>query len=236
MRTRAALFVSIVAISAGCGDGLRSPSAPTAVGSMPASPEPGLVVFRDRRTGFSTSDLRDAGGQVVRFNSQGELIWTADGTRLHGYWAGGNQIPAEASCRCSLVVRYGIERGERHAYLTADYGHDNPGTLVDLDVVGGVLQVGRTKLFAPGTYTQSGVITELTERGPVPVEGVVVYRLNVEGGGWQEAVTDAQGFYALHGLYDGGKNGGVHKDGYVSVETLVVISGDTRFDAGIVRK
>ena len=33
-------------------------------------------------SGFSTSDLRDAQNQVVQFNCNRELIWTADGTRL----------------------------------------------------------------------------------------------------------------------------------------------------------
>jgi hypothetical protein len=28
---------------------------------------------------------------------------------------------------CGFEVRFGSENGERRAYLTIDYGHDNPG-------------------------------------------------------------------------------------------------------------
>ena len=45
--------------------------------------------------------------------------------------------------------RFGTKDGERRAYLTADYGHENPGTLVDVDVVGGALFVKRLSVF-PG--------------------------------------------------------------------------------------
>ena len=127
----------------------------------------GLRVFVDQASGFSTSDLRDAQEQIVQFNTDNELIWIADGTRLPGYSVQGNFIPAEASCQCWLAVRFGTSNGERRAYLTADYGHDNPGTMVDLEIAGGALVVRRTDVFVPGTYTLSGVVTEQTPSGPV---------------------------------------------------------------------
>jgi hypothetical protein len=144
-------------------------------------------------------------------------------------------IPAERACQCWLIVRFGISNGERRAYFTADYGHDNPGTLVDLDIAGGVLVVRRTEQFAPGTYTQSGVITDVTAQGVVLVEGAIVSRVNEEGTGWQDATTDSRGFYELRGLYDGRREGGVRKPGYRALTTDVVVDGDTRFDASLVR-
>lgn len=97
----------------------------------------------------------------------------------------GNFIPAEASCKCTLVVYFGTRNGERRAYLTADYIHDNPGTVVDLEIASGVLVVNRTNVFPPGTYTLSGVVTELTLKGQAPVEDAGVWRLNEEGAGWR---------------------------------------------------
>ena len=38
----------------------------------------------DSAPGFSTTDLRDVQEQIVQLNSVGELIWTADGTRIRG--------------------------------------------------------------------------------------------------------------------------------------------------------
>ena len=138
-------------------------------------------MFVDQASGFSTSDLHDAQEQVVQFNTANELIWMADGDHLPGYIVQGNFIPAEASCQCWLAVRFGTRNGERRAYLTADYGHDNPGTVVDLEIAGGALVVRRTDVFVPGTYTLSGVVTEQTPSGPVGIADAAVYRLNEEG-------------------------------------------------------
>lgn len=223
----------------GCGDSQPvspfSPS-PIAVAEPPRAPSiTNLKVFVDPRSGFSTSEVRDANDQLVQFNTANELIWF-DGSRLSGYAAQGNSIPAEQSCSCWLTVRFGIIAGERRAYLTADYGHDNPGTLVDLEVSGAVLIVKRTMVFAPGTYTLSGVISELTDNGAVPVEGAGVWRLNEEQTGWQVAETDRNGFYELRGLYDGGRDVAVIKDGYQASKTSVVVNGDTRFDNQLLRR
>ena len=237
-------FLMLAQGLAGCG-GSGSSSAPTApsAGPLPgAQPVPppvsinGLMVFTDQASGFSTSDLRDAHELIVQFNTASELIWTADGTHLPGYPRQGNAISAEASCKCWLVVRFGTSNGERRAYLTADYGHDNPGTVVDLAITGGALVVSRTNVFAPGTYTQSGVVTEETETGPAPLENAGVWRLNEEKSGWQVGTTDKNGFYEIRGLYDGSRAIGVFKDGYKTVETFVAINGDTRFDAQLVRR
>ena len=232
-------MICIVALTqafAACDSTVRSPSAP----SMPTGGAPAdsaaLVMFTDPTTGFSTADVRDAGGEIVQFTPAGELIWTVDGARLSGYRTASRTIPAEPVCGCSLVVRFGTANSERRAYFTADYGHDNPGTLVDLDVVGGVLRVTRTDLYAPGTYTQSGVITQSGPTGVVPLQDAGIWRLNEEKGGWQVATTDRNGFYELRGLYDGSRTVSVIKEGYDTVSQDVVIQGDTRFDAQMVKR
>jgi hypothetical protein len=42
---------------------------------------PTLILFTDSATGLSTTDVYDAQGRTVRFNTAGELIWAADDTR-----------------------------------------------------------------------------------------------------------------------------------------------------------
>jgi hypothetical protein len=187
-----------------------------------------LRVFTDPSTGFSTSDVRDAQDQIVQFTSRGDLIWGADGTRFPGYVVTyENYIPC-GPCDGWFEVRFGTQAGERRAYLTVDYGHDNPGTLVDLEVAGGALVVNRTSVFPPGTYTLSGVVSEITPSGPLPVADAHVYR--GYGSGWQSASTDANGFYEIHGLYDRMDTVAVAKDGYNNHETRVEVAGNTRFD------
>ena len=58
-------------------------------------------------------------------------------------------LPAGHVCECEFEVRFGTENGERRAYLTADWGHDNPGTVVDLAVTGGTLVVRRDRTVSP---------------------------------------------------------------------------------------
>ena len=241
-------LVGLVQGLAGC-DSRPSPTAPSTMSGPPAqisfatvTPAPpvrssnGFITFKDPYSGFTTSDLHDARERIVRISVGGELIWIADGTRLAGYFPWGNSIPAHAACACDLIVRFGTRGTERRAYLTADYGHDNPGTMVNLGVSADALIVARTDMFIPGTYTLSGVVTDATQDGPRPVERAVVWRLNEEQTGWQTATTDASGFYELHGLYDGNRDVAVIKDGYETARSVVFVSGNTRFDRQIVRR
>jgi carboxypeptidase family protein len=226
--------IAILGIVVGAGACARSASS-TAPSGLPAAT---LVVFTEPGTGFSTSDLRDAQDQIVQFNTAGELIWTADGTHLPGYRISnrveyvieGKICPVD----CGFVVRFGTRDGERRAYLTIDYGHDNPGTLVDVEVTGGVLVVTQTNLFPPGSPTLSGTVTEMTPGGPVPLEGVSVYRLVISG--WRNATTDNNGFYQIPGLIDGVAEVQAVIDGYRALETEVSINGDTRFDFELTRR
>jgi hypothetical protein len=225
-----------------------APSAPSPVPQPAPLPTLGsLVVFSESASGFSTTDLRDVEDQIVQFNTANELIWTADGTRLPGFFV--DQVhypgtsfidvvgPSRVICPtgCSFEVRFGTKDGERRAYLTMDYVHDNPGTLVDVDVSAGVLKVARTNVFAPGTFTLSGTVTESTRAGLKPVEAVSVYRSVASG--WRGAQTDQNGFYQIAGMYDGSDTVAASKDGYEKQSNEdVPIKGDTRYDIRLVRR
>ena len=65
-------------------DRAPSPSPSTAPSPSPVSASPTLIVFTERGTGFSTSEVRDVQEQVRQINTANELIWAADGTRLPG--------------------------------------------------------------------------------------------------------------------------------------------------------
>jgi hypothetical protein len=226
----------------GCSrsDPWPTPSAPSPV-QQPVTQNQ-LIVFKDPLTGLSTSEVRDAQDHIVQFTTASELVWTADGTHLPGHVVAGpgyqplGNSPAEPSCQCWLVVRFGAGNGERRAYLTADYIHFNPGTVVALEIAGGALIVSRTDVFPPGTYTLSGIVTEATETGLTPIENVNVYRLDEEESGWDQTTTDRNGFYEIHGLSDGSRLTGFSKEGYQKVEQGLSIHGDVRFDIHLIRR
>jgi Carboxypeptidase regulatory-like domain len=122
----------------------------------------------------------------------------------------------------------------RHA-ASGDYGHDNPGTLVDVEVSGGALVVTRTSTFVPGSFALSGVVTEVTPGGIVPVEGVAVF-CGV-GNDTRNARTDRDGFYTLLGMFDGTGTVVTNKDGYAQTRhPNVLIKGATRLDIRLVRQ
>jgi hypothetical protein len=121
--------------------------------------------------------------------------------------------------------------------MTADLGHSNPGTVVDLEVSGSALVVAWTNLFPPGTYTLTGYVTEATPTGLVPIENAEVWRLDEEQGGWDHNTTDKNGFYQLHGLSDGSRQATFSKDGYQKIDLRdVPVHGDTRFDVQLLRR
>ena len=136
---------------------------------------------------------------------------------------------------CAFEVRFGTKGGERRAYLTADYGHDNPGTLVDVEVSGGALVVTRTSVFVPGSLTLAGVITRGDTAGIVPVAGVAVY-CHV-GNDSRAATTDRDGFYTLLGMFDAAVTVVTIKEGYAETRHKnMLIKGDTTFDIQLFRQ
>ena len=219
----------------GC-DASRLPSAPAALSPLlqPSPvPPPQVIVFTDRDSGISTSDARDVDGQIVQFNTANELIWIASGTRLPGYRPDGLSITAAAVCEhCSFEVRFGTANGERRAYLTMNYHHDNPGTVIDLEVVDGKLVATRTNRYVPGTFTLSGLAFEATAAGRLPVADISLHipPLDLYAG------SDKNGFYSIQGLNAGVVSVWTGKDGYEGRSREVKIDGNTRFDIQMVRR
>ena len=221
---------------------LSAPQSAVATANSPAT----LVVFREPATGFSTTDLRDAHDRIIQLTSNGDLIWTPDGTRIPGYEVSSDSsywgpptyfigLKAQICVHfCAFSVRFGASNGERRAYMTIDYGHDNPGTLVDVEVRDGALVVSQTALFTPGSPTLSGRVTETTATGEAPVAGAWVARYVTSGA--QSAVTDQDGVYRIFGLIDATDRVRAGKEGYNEEKRDVTIQGDTRFDIVLVRR
>jgi hypothetical protein len=243
IKSLAAIAVLLVANGlVGCSNPGAAPSAPSTPSAVSQPNASALVVFTDPLTGLSTMEVHDAQGHVVQFTTANELIWI-DGTRLPGHQVDGpghrmtGNVAPEASCQCWLVVRFGAVNGERRAYLTADVGHSNPGTVVDLEITGSALVVRWSDFFPPGAYTLSGVITEATATGLVPIANAEVWRLDEEQSGWDHSATDTNGFYQLHGLSDGSRIATFSKDGYQKLDLGdVSVHGDTRFDVQLLRR
>ena len=138
--TRAVVLASLFAGTAGaCSD-----SAPDGPSEQP--PPVQLAVFTDTAPGstFSTSDVRDVQNQIVRIDvTSGSLIWVADGRMFAGY-----PVSASYFLRAdqAFQVRFGLEAGERRAYFTETV----KGTICDIGVVNGVLQIVSTDVPVPG--------------------------------------------------------------------------------------
>ena len=229
-----ALLAVLGALGAGCDQQSALPQAQSPLPPPAANSQ--LVRFTDPRSGFSTADVRDAQEEIIRFTTANELVWVEDGRTLSGYRVQGNTVVMDAPCGCWLVIRFGSANGERRAYVTADYVHDNPGTVVDLEIAGERLVVNRTSVFPPGTYKLFGVITEQTPKGLIPLEDAGVWHLNEEGSGWDVGKTDRTGFYEIRGLYSATRDVAVIKEGFDTTRTAVTMDGDTRFDAQLVRR
>ena len=139
--TKQILILGLMVALAGCGsDSPSSPQpAPTPAPSVPVQ----LAVFTD--SGFSTSDVRDVQGEVVRFDvANNTLIWGADGRSFAGYpVVEGSFIRANKQ----FQIRFGTASGERRAYFT----ETATGTLCDIFVSGGVLSITGTNTPVPGS-------------------------------------------------------------------------------------
>ena len=90
------------------------------------------------------------------------------------------------------------------------------------------------------TYTLTGVVSEMTETGLVPVEGVQLY---CDGCGSEFGhtfmYTDSNGFYSFSWLYPGHQTLLVSKEGYRTLSgqpLTMTVTGDTRLDILLVRR
>ena len=145
MRTTAAILLLVLGSTMpGCGGSGAAPTAPSTP-TPPAAPVPvQLAIFSDSTTAFSTTDVRDARDQVVRFDAaNSSLIWTMDGRSFSGFPVSGNLLRADRF----FQVRFGTKDGERRAYFTEAVAT----TLCEIAVVGGQLVITPTTLHVPGS-------------------------------------------------------------------------------------
>lgn len=161
-RMRTAILLPVFSLALpGCGSSFSGPLAPSGVphvapaipGVPPVAPPIQLAVFTDPALGFSVSDVRDAQDRIVRFNTAGELIWMADGTRFSGYRVLGDQIRGPGLDDWFQVV-FGKKDGEQRAYLgwSDEWCHcpGYPATMINIEVVNGRLVFTPTKILVPG--------------------------------------------------------------------------------------
>jgi len=125
---------------------------PSRLAPTPAlTPPPVALVFWDAVTGFLTTDVHDVHDEIVRFDTAGELTWTADGRTFPGFAVrGSNTLQVGDDW---LKIHFGTRNGERRAYLGWDleayHCECNVSTIVDLEIVDGRVVIQSTDVFVP---------------------------------------------------------------------------------------
>lgn len=100
-----------------------------------------FVVFEDPDSDFSTSDVRDVDGEIVRIDAaKQQLFWVNDSLAFDGFDVNGNELAAGF-----FTVRFGTEDGERRAFFT----ETNPPTICDIEAPGGMLRISSTSVTVP---------------------------------------------------------------------------------------
>ena len=128
-----ALATFLVGVGA-CSDDDYSPTSPP-------PPTLSLASFTDPMGGFTTTDVRDSEGEVVRFTVDGLLVWPPTMATFGGFPVVGNIIgPTQG-----FEVRFGTEGGQRRAYFT----ERGPGTICDIDLINGMINVSPTSKTVP---------------------------------------------------------------------------------------
>ena len=128
-----ALATLLVGVGA-CSDDDDSPTSPPPVTQLT------LASFVDPMGG-STTDVRDSEGDIVRFTVGGSLVWPPTMGTFSGFPVAGNLIgPTQG-----FEVRFGTEGGQRRAYFTVR----GPGTICDIDLINGSINVSPTSQTIP---------------------------------------------------------------------------------------
>lgn len=129
--------VALATLFVGAGACSGDDDSPTA----PPPPALTLASFMDPRGGFSTNDVRDSEGDIVRFTVNGSLVWPPTNATFGGFPVNGNFIgPTQG-----FEIRFGTEGGQRRAYFT----ERGPGTICDIDLINGMINVSPTSRTVP---------------------------------------------------------------------------------------
>jgi hypothetical protein len=187
----------------------RSGSSPTqsAPSSVPQLAAPAFTLFGVISTAKATGVVALEGVQV----SWGPQSVMTDG---NGYYS----IPGLTAATSGIVVtKYPYKQERRSLSLTGD-------TRLDLQLV----------RLAP--YHLSGLVSELTPTGPVPVEGALV-----TGSFDYPTTTDSNGFFRIPVELYGGDDSYINrlyvsKDGYQTYERDMTFTSDTQLEVQLVRR
>lgn len=126
-------------------------------------------------------------------------------------------IPGLRATSGIVVTKYPYKQERRSLSLSAD-------TQLDLQLV------------RLDPYHLSGVVSELTPTGPVPVEGALV-----TGSFDYPTTTDANGFFKIPAVLYGGDDAYVNrlyvsKEGYKTYEREMPFTSDTQLEIQLVRR
>lgn len=103
-----------------------------------------LAVFQAPGSRFSTSDVHDFDGEIVRFNTAvRSIIWATDGSEFDaGFWEVNGNLLGPGGF---FEVRFGSEGGQTRAYFTETL----TATLCDVFIDAGELAVTSTNVPVP---------------------------------------------------------------------------------------
>lgn len=102
-----------------------------------------LAVFVDPDTGFSTSDVLDVDGEIVRFDTQTKaIIWAEDGS---AYQEGSWDVDGVFLAGGAFQVRFGTEDGQPGAYFT----ETGPATICQIEANGVNIFISATNTSVP---------------------------------------------------------------------------------------
>jgi hypothetical protein len=144
MRTHNLLPLLLVTTTVACGGSPQSSTVAPAPTPTPApTPAPVLAMFTDPMTSFSTPDVRDVQGQIMRFDTaSNSLVWILNGQSYPGF-----PVIDTYFIRADkfFQVRFGTENGERRAYFT----EAARGTICDVELSGSGLAITPTDVRVP---------------------------------------------------------------------------------------
>jgi len=216
---RLALILSIPFLMSACTDSISDPSDDYA-------PTPTYTLSGTVSETTAAGPTAVAGAQVkavIALSPERTLFATTD---ANGFY----RIPGmPAGSPASLSV-------DKSGYIT-----DRRSVTLDGDMRFDI------QIVRHGGYTLSGVVSEVTSTGLMPVEQVQVYCDSCGPQGHTFAYTDAEGFYSFSEVQVGGHQLQVTKEGFRLLDLSgtfpggtefknATVNGDTRFDLRLVRR
>jgi hypothetical protein len=138
----ASLAMLIVIMSCRCVPVMDMIGTPVDIGnSDDKKSQSGFEEFEDPDSDFSTMDVMDIDGQIVRFDAAlRQMIWVEDSLAFDGWDVQGNRLS-----NGFFTVRFGSEDGVQMAYFT----ETNPPTICDISVNDGALSISSTDTTVP---------------------------------------------------------------------------------------